>query len=291
MILVVGATGQLGGDIAGMLLGRGDEVRVLVRDGSAHEGLAAAGAQVAIGDLKDPPSVRAAFQGVDAVVTTATATARGGADSIETVDRIGTQTLIDAAAAAGVQHLVLVSALGADLRHPVPLLRAKGEAEDRLRRSSMGWTVLQPNMFYEKLPMLVVGEPAMAGRPVTLVGEGVRRHSMVATRDVAAFAVAALDNDDARDRTLVIGGPQAITWHDVVAAFEHELGTPVHVERVPLGQPVPGLPAFISEMLAGLETYDSPIDSSALAAAFGITPTPLADVVRDVVATRRQGVA
>src|SRR3712207_6004384 len=121
MILVVGATGQLGGLIARSLLQQRRPVRVLMRQGSYDHGLADAGAQAAIGDLKDMDSVRAACVGVDAVITTANATARGGDDTIETVDRAGNRTLVEAAAAQGVRRFVFVSVLGASPDHPVPL--------------------------------------------------------------------------------------------------------------------------------------------------------------------------
>lgn len=224
MILVVGATGQLGGTIARMLLDRGRPVRVLARLGSDSSGLVAAGAEAVTGDLKDPASLVAACQGVDAVITTANAAARGGDDTIESVDRVGNRNLVDAAAAAGVGRFVFISALGADPDHPMALLRAKGETEQHLRDSAMAWTVLQPNLFFDKLPMAVVGGPALAGQPVTLVGDGRRMHSMVAMRDAAAYAVAALDRDDAADQTLVIGGPQPVSWRDIVAEFAHQLG-------------------------------------------------------------------
>ena len=137
MILVVGATGDLGGLIARTLLDQGNPVRVLVRSRSRDGALVAAGAEAATGDLKDQASLRAACRGVDAVVTTATATARGGDDTIESVDRIGNRNLVDAAAAEGVHHFVFVSALGASPGHSMPLLRAKGETEQRLRDSGM----------------------------------------------------------------------------------------------------------------------------------------------------------
>ncbi len=75
MILVVGATGLLGGHIARKLLDRGKPVRLLVRQGSAYDGFVTAGAEAVIGDLKDPDSVRAACRGVDAVITTQTLSA------------------------------------------------------------------------------------------------------------------------------------------------------------------------------------------------------------------------
>jgi uncharacterized protein YbjT (DUF2867 family) len=252
---------------------------------------AASGAEIAIGDLTDPSSLLAATEGVDAVVTTANSMARGGAYTIESVDLGGNRNLVDAAASAGVRHFVFVSALGASPDHPMPLLRAKGLTEERLRASGMTWTALQPNMYMETLPLAVVGGPALAGQPVTLVGEGRRRHSFVALRDVAAYAVAVLANRESENQTLVIGGPQPLSLQDIVATFAKELDRDVPVRTLPLGTPVPDMPDAVSGLLTALETYDSPIDSSALAASYGVTPTPLADVVRDLVAASRQHVA
>nr|PZN90993.1 MAG: hypothetical protein DIU52_05850 [bacterium] len=85
VILVAGATGQLGGLIARRLLARGEVVRILVRPGSDDQPLVELGAQPMFGDLKDPPSLAAACQGVSVVLTTADSAARGGADTVETV--------------------------------------------------------------------------------------------------------------------------------------------------------------------------------------------------------------
>ena len=130
----------------------------------------------------------------------------------------------------------------------------------------MEWTVLQPNLFLDKLPIAVVGGPVLAGQPVTLVGEG-------------------------RRKTLLIGGPHAVSWRDVVADFEQELGREVPVRTVPLGQPVPGLPDIAGELLTALETYDSPLDMTTLATAYQITLTTLADFVRSFLAAHRQASA
>jgi uncharacterized protein YbjT (DUF2867 family) len=287
MILIVGASGQLGGLIARSLLQDRQPVRILTRRGSYPDELVEAGAETVTGDLKDPGSLRAACAGADAVITTANSTARGGDDTIETVDRAGNRNLVEAAAEAGVRRFVFTSVLGASPDSPVPLMRAKGETEQRLRDTEMAWTVLQPNLFMDKLPLAVVGGPVLAGQPVTLIGEGRRRHSLVAMRDVAAFAVAALGREEAAGQTLLIGGPQPVSLRDVVAAFEQELGRELPVRTVPLGQSVPGLPDIISELLTALETYDSPMDMTALAAAYQITLTPLADFVRGFVRSAR----
>lgn len=306
MILVVGATGQLGGLVARRLLGdrlrdgpqpdgqqhSGHQpVRVLVRRDSSHEALAAAGAEAVIGDLKDRGSLDAACAGVDTVVTTANAVSRGGEDTIESVDREGNRNLIDAAVAAGVRRFVFTSALGADPDSPVPFLQAKAETEQRVRDSGMDWTVLSPNIFMDVWVPAVVGGPALTDQPVTLVGEGRRRHSFVSEQDVAAYAVAALNHSGSSHSTLVIGGPNPVSWRDVVETFEQELGRKLPVETVSPGTPVPGLPDMMSQLLAAQDTYDSPIDMTELAQTYGVTPTSMSDFVREFVAGNREPAA
>ena len=72
MILVAGATGQLGGFVTRRLLANGEPVRVLVREGSPWQAMQTAGAQISLGDLKNRATLDAACAGVDVVITTAT---------------------------------------------------------------------------------------------------------------------------------------------------------------------------------------------------------------------------
>ncbi|WP_258805064.1 SDR family oxidoreductase [Pseudarthrobacter sp. NS4] len=275
MILVVGATGQLGGLIAQALIERGFQVRILVREGSAYEAFVRAGAEPVAGDLKDPGSLLAACAGVDTVVTTANSSARGGTDTVESVDRLGNRNLIEAAGNAGVRRFVFLSNLGASPGNANPFMAAKGETEQLLRNSGMSWTIIQPNLFMDKLPVIVVGLPALAGQSVTLVGEGRRVHSLVAMHDVAQYVVAVVEHPERDGRLLVLGGPEPVSWRDVVAAFELELGRPIPVQTVPPGQPVSGMPDLLTGFLALLETYDSRLDMGDLPASYGVEPTTL----------------
>ena len=285
MILVVGATGRLGGGIARSLLSRGQSVRVLVRESSPHQTLRENGAEVVYGDLRDRASLAMACAGAEAVITTANSARRSGADTVEAVDLNGTRDLIDAAAAAGVRHFVYTSVLGASEDHPAPFLAAKGANNAHLHASGMPWTILAPNAFQESWPAVVVGTPALAGRPVTIVGEGRRRHTFVAETDVAAFALAALEHPSAVNRLIPVGGPEALTWRDVVSVYERVLGRPIDVRFVPPGEPVPGIPPAVVPFLAGLDTYDSVFDTKAVADEFGVRLTPLEEVARAQAAT------
>lgn len=282
MILVVGATGRLGGSIARALLDSGNAVRVLVRDGSSFDD---ARAETVLGDLKDPDSLRKACRGADVVVTTANAIApRQTEDTIESVDRLGNRNLIDAAQAEDVRHFVFVSVLGASADHVVPFVRAKGQTEQALRECGLSWTILQPDPFMDVWFPFIIG-PALEGGAVTLVGEGKQRHSMVAMQDVVRYAVAAVERKEAANRVLAIGG-EPVTWRDVVDTFSEVLGREIPVQTVPPGEPVLGLPDFVAELLASLELYESPLDMSELSRTFGVKTTSLHNFVRGFVAAR-----
>jgi uncharacterized protein YbjT (DUF2867 family) len=270
MILVAGATGMVGGMIVDGLLARGKRVRALVRSAKSAEIFQARGVDTALGDLKDRASLDRACAGAEVVITTANSASRGGSDTPESVEEQGNRNLIDAARAAGVRQFVFVSALGSDLNSPVPLLRGKAIAEQYLRESGLTHTILMPNLYLEIWCPNIVGRAAQAGQPVTLIGEGRRQHSMISAADVAAFAVAAAGNERAYNRVLVVGGPQAVTWHDVIAAHERVQGRKIEVRYLPLGGVLPGLPDFVSGFMNLLETYDSVIPMESLAQEFGV---------------------
>jgi len=294
MDLVVGGTGLLGGAIATRLLEEGHPVRVLLRRDSPSAHLApmgmatpattltAAGAEAVYGDLKDPASLREAMRGVRRVVTTANSAVRQPPDTVQTIEFDGNRALIDAAVEAGVDRLVFTSALGADPESPVPFMAGKGATDRYLRESGVGYTILAPDVFMETWIPIVVGQAVAAGKPVTLVRDAARRHSFVSMRDVAAYAVAALDHPAARNATLPIGGPEPLSWRDVVAVYERVLDRQIDVTLVAPGEPVPGVRDAILPLLANLEQYDSPIDMTESAATYGIEPTPLEAVLREM---------
>lgn len=287
MVLLAGGTGQLGGRIARELLSKGVKVRALCRRGSAYGALQRMGAEIAIGDLEDPSSLSSACAGADTVVTTANAARRGGGDTVEAIDVTGIRAIIDAAARAGTGHFVFTSVYGASVHSPIAFVKAKAGNEEYLEASGMAWTVLAPNAFMESWPGKVVGLPAVANREVVLVGEGRRRHAYIAEHDAAQFAVAAIMNPAARNRRLEVGGPKAVSWPDVVQTYEAALGRSIPVRHVAPGEHVEGILDVLLSRLAWYDQFDSDFDTSALAAEFGVTQTPLAAWVRAWVAANR----
>lgn len=286
MILVVGATGLLGGAITRRLLEDGNDVRILVRRDSpsatlAEQGratsagtLTTAGARQVSGDLKDRTSLDRACRGARTVITTANAAGRAPEDTYEDVDLNGTLALIDAAEAAGVEHFVYVSAAGSAPDHPHPLFAAKGQCEARLKASNMRYTILKPGVFMEIWIVAIVGVPLRAGMPVTLMGDGGRQQAFVSLADVAAYGVTAVEHPAAQNAEIYIGGPQPYSWNDAVDAVGRALGHELPVNYIGFGEDLPLLPAM-GPTLAALEQSDDHIPMAATAERFGIEPTSL----------------
>lgn len=280
MNLVVGATGSLGGALTQSLLAQGKTVRILARPHSDYKPLEEAGAQVFIGDLKDPASLGPACQGADVIITTANSALRGGDDNPQTVDWEGNRNLIDAAKEAGVSRFVFMSAQTADAGSPIPFLAAKGKAEAYLQASGVPYTVMAPVAFMEVWIGMVVGVPVAMEQPVTLVGEGRRKHSFISAADVAAFTLVAVDHAAALNSKLIIGGPEPLSYLEAVATYERVLGRSIPVRHVEPGAAVPGLPEVMAAMVGSFDMYDSPIDMSSMVGTYGVGLTSLEDYVR-----------
>lgn len=284
MILVVGATGNVGGAITRMLLTQGKPVRILARPQSNYQPLAEAGAQVVMGDLKERASLDPACAGVDTVITTANSAQRGGDDNPQTVDFEGNRNLVDAAKAAGVKQFIFVSTHLADASSPVPLFQAKGKTEDYLRASGVPYTIVAPNLFMEVWVATIVGMPAMKGEPVTVVGEGSRKHSFISASDIAPFIVATVGHPAAINQKLLIGGPEPLSFRDAAAIYGRVVGHEVPVRSVAPGEPILSLPLLMAQMLTVLDTFDSPMDMTQLTDTFGMKLTPLEEVAHKAAA-------
>lgn len=292
MILVVGATGILGGSISRRLLEQGRHVRVFVRDYSqgeqfARRGLAtfarslvSAGGHPVYGDLSQRLTVNAALERVKTVITTASAIMREANDSIEDVDLRGTQSLIEAAKAAGVEHFIYISAYGADPSSPIAWLQAKGKTEALLKKSGLTYTIFAPDAYMEILPDMVVGKRVMYSQPATLVGEGSRRHCFISIRDVVGFAVSAVDNSTAHNQVHALGGPEPLSFQDVVKIYERVTYLPITVNLVESADQVPDLPGQLPAVMDGLETYDSEFDTTEVALKYGVKLTKLEEFIR-----------
>ncbi|HUP20979.1 MAG TPA: SDR family oxidoreductase [Gemmatimonadota bacterium] len=271
MILVAGATGNLGGMVTRRLLEAGHPVRALVREHSDYHGLEEAGAEIAFGDLRSPPALQKACAGMTKVLCTASASGRSD-ESIEEVDGRGVTNLIDAAEAAGVERFVYVSAYGFDVID-APIATAKRKNEARLKDSAMDWTILKPTAFMEAWIGWVVGAQLGEGPRVAIVGDGTEPMGFVASTDVADLCVAALERDEAANREIPLIAEVA-TMGEVLEKVREVTGMDFEVEHLAAGEAPPGFPPIIASLWKELQKPSYAVTTDTIET-YGLKPVTL----------------
>lgn len=233
MVLVVGATGLVGCEVCGKLARRGEKVRALVRGTSSQERIAvlqASGVELCVGDLKDPDSLAAACRGVDAVISTASATlSRQPGDSIESVDAAGQLNLVNTAKSCNVERFIFVS-FRKSPAIAFPLGDAKEAAEKAI--ATLNFTTIQASWFMEVWLSPSLGFD-YANATARIYGPGTAPISWVSFRDVAEMCTVALRHPSAARTTIEFGGPEALSPLEVVARFEKIGGRRFKLEHVP----------------------------------------------------------
>jgi uncharacterized protein YbjT (DUF2867 family) len=294
MILMVGASGHLGSLIVERLLTQGMSVRLMSRRPEILAKWRKEGVEIVEGDLRDAGSLAVACQGVTHVVTTAHASEGMHGNMPVEVDLLGNRALIAAAKGAGVEQFVFISAHSAQPDSPVDVFRFKYHTEQELRASGMTYTILRPTHLMDTW-VGMLGQQILSKRAVTLYGRADNPLCLVAARDVATFAVMALQEPDARNQTLTIGASERHTLRQVVASFEHLLDHPIRVRTIP--RPMLLLSALCMRpfnpvlsrqaMMAWLvDTHDQTVDMTATLQRYPVHLTPLTEFVAHYIRSR-----
>jgi uncharacterized protein YbjT (DUF2867 family) len=221
MIVVTGATGQIGSEVVRMLAEKGEKVRPLIRDPKKAIALSHPNVMFVMGDLSDPKSLDDAFRGAQKLFLLT----NGDPKQVELQ-----HNAIEAAKRAGVQHVVKMSALGAGKDAPVSLGRWHHQTEEELKKSGMKWTILQPHFFMQNLAMMA-GSIKGQGAFYAPLKDG--KVAMVDVRDIAKVAVATLTEPGHEGQTYIITGGEAISYHDVAKQISAATGKQVKYVDVP----------------------------------------------------------
>jgi uncharacterized protein YbjT (DUF2867 family) len=152
-LLLVGATGYLGGKVAEIAASRGWRIRALVRPSSNAERLVALGVEIAHGDLLEPASLERAMKGCDTVITSAIGYSnRKQGDISSPTDSQGNRNLADAALRVGIDRVVFCSVLTCDRAREVRHFWHKKLAEDYLQQRGVPFVALRPGAFLDQGP-------------------------------------------------------------------------------------------------------------------------------------------
>ncbi|MFI7102382.1 SDR family oxidoreductase [Streptomyces sp. NPDC050161] len=279
LALVTGATGYIGGRLAPELLDAGYAVRTLARSPEKLRDHPWAGRTEACrGDVTDAASVRAALDGVDTAYYLVHAIGTG--HDFEETDRRAARIFAEQARAAGVRRLVYLGGLtpdGVPQQSLSPHLRSRAEVADILLASGVPTAVLRAAVIIGSGSASFEMLRYLAERlPVMVTPSWVRtRIQPIAIRDVLRYLVGCAGLPDDVSRAFDIGGPDVLTYRDMMQRYARVAGLP---ERLIL--PVPMLTPGLSSRWVGLVT---PVP--------GALARPLAESLRHEVVCQEHDIA
>jgi uncharacterized protein YbjT (DUF2867 family) len=289
MILLTGATGNVGGPLLRRLVPAGERVRCLVRD-PRRLGAERVRVQIALGDLAEPASFRNALRGVDTVVHLAAAIRDQPRASIEELSAVATLRLVRAAERAGARRFVYFSVLGASRHAQARLLRAKSLAEEAVVASELESVVFAPSLVYSPGDAWLALLDRLSLLPVVPVpGDGRALFQPMWAGDAADCVVAALAGRAEASARYELAGPETLSHAAIVRTALRArrrrralVPVPAAIARAGLrlveagtGSAAPATWDEAELLQVSLTTTRGTADAEAL----GISPRPMAQVL------------
>lgn len=268
-LLVVGASGTVGSALASQLQAAGHTVR------RATSRAPQAADQVRL-DLHTQAGTAAALAGVDAAFVLA--------PPGHVRQDLLIKPFIDAARAAGLPKLVLMSAMGANAFEAAPLR----QAELHLERSGLAWNVIRPNWFMQNFNTFWLHGIQTQGKILLPTGEA--KGSFIDARDIAAVAAALLTTPTFDNQAFDLTGPEALDHVQVAAILSQATGRSIAYEEITpdamrAGLLQAGLPAdyadFLLMILAAFKDGHAERTTDAVQRIAGRAPGTFAQYARD----------
>ena len=245
---IIGGTGFVGSYIVDALLDAGHEPHVLVRSGSEAKLHRAGECKVTTGDLESPDAVDALVSGCDAVIYNVGILREfpGKGITFEALQYRGAKTVAEAAKRAGVRRFLLMSANGIDSAQ-TPYQTTKLKAEAMIRDSGLDYTIFRPSVIFGDprgtmefatqlyRDMVRVPLPAVGFHTGLSPAHGEVLMSPVHVRDVADAFVNALSDESTIGKCFVLGGPEVVSWPQMLQRIAEAVGKKKLILPMPIG--------------------------------------------------------
>lgn len=219
MILVTGATGDVGGEVVRQLVAAGEKVRVLARDPAKAAKLGPA-VEVAVGDLLRPDTLGPAFAGAAKVFLMA------GAPDLPAAAEHATA----AAKRAGVGHVVLLSSYTTTTEPPTTIGKWHLHAEQQIEATGIAWTMLRPGNFASNA---LRWAPTIKAQGAVFAPAGQGKSAPIDPYDISSVAVKALTGAGHEGKRYLLTGEELLTTAEQVDVIGAALGRPLRFVDVP----------------------------------------------------------
>jgi len=247
-VLLLGSTGFVGRGVAHKLLDTGHLLRVLVRDPMKAAAFKVRGAQVVVGDALDPNAVVQAAQGVEHIISLV-AVRRNRPQSYLAVNVDGPRIVGEAAKAAGVRSVVLVSAIGAKLDPKYKYWTSRWMGEQELAKTGVAGTILRFSFIIaEEGGILNDFERALIGPFAIIPGSGQAKMQPILREDAARCITEAIVRPELLGHIIELGGPEVVTYENIFDWFLRARN--VKKTKLKLPAPLLSIPATAMEAVS-----------------------------------------
>ena len=299
MIFIAGATGFVGRRLLDALQRERAAVRCLVRDENKADWVRSLGFEAVQGDITDADSLHGALDGAETVVHLVGIIEENAKSTFESVHVQGTRNLVNESVSSGVKRIFYQSALGADIQSPFAYLKTKAEAEKIVVSSDIPYTIFKPSLivgkgdgFTERMRKLI-----SAGPVVPVPGSGLARFQPLYIRDWLECFRLALIHGVSGNRIYEFGGPEQLTYNEILKEIMDVLEIKKPVIHVPMGVVRLSLPFMgavrsvasalgreippVTDELLSLLGMDNVCDKDSIRKHFGFTPSRFKEALRE----------
>jgi uncharacterized protein YbjT (DUF2867 family) len=292
-VFVTGSTGFVGNHVLHTLLDRGHQVRALVRPGSEYKLKQPDKVEVIAGEVTESADLIQGMKGCDAAIHLVGIIRAFPSQDI-TFERLHTEAtanVVAAAKEAEVPRLLHMSALGAREDGSTPYLRTKFAAEELVRQSGLNYTIFRPSLIFGRGGEAIKMFGDMVKKYVVpIIGDGQYRFQPVSVTTVAQGFEKALEPETAKDQTLDVGGPENVSFDEIMDTLARVMGksiVKIHMPVLPLRlatsalQHAPGYPLTMDQITMLLE--GSTCDEKPFYELLGLEPISLEQTLRDAI--------
>lgn len=226
MILITGASGFVASHLIPRLHKEGHKLRCLVTDETEGRRIQAPGAELAVGNVTDPESLRSAMDGVDTVIHLVAIIRESRRAGYHQINVVGTQNVVNAAKEAGVRRFIHMGILGASPDPRYTYLHSKWLGMEAVRNSGLDYSILQPSVMFGQGAGFIaslVRSVNMVPFIVPIAGDGKSRLQPIWVGDVVTCVMKLVAGEKSGE-SCPVGGPEIMTYETMMDELLRAMG-------------------------------------------------------------------